>query len=183
MKRLTIAFLVCAPLFWGCTSQFTAARGNDDHVFEEMRTEIAELRHALHGTEVELRLLEEKLEAPASSKDGVAALQRKITALEKTVESLMAYANQNTASLSAYRDQIARIDQKLDEIAKLRSTLTQISKNYAAPSTTTTYQVKSGDSLEKIARKHNIPVEALKRENQLSSDKIFIGQELKIPHE
>jgi LysM repeat protein len=165
----------------------------DPHLFEEMRTEIADLKHALHGTEVELKLLEERLESRDAepAKNDVAALQRKIALLEKTVDkmsgelrSLMTYANQTSASLSQYREQIQAIDHKLDEVAKLRSTLTQISKNYTTAETapsTKSYRVKSGDSLEKIARKFHVSVESLKQDNQLSSDKIVVGQELTIP--
>jgi N-acetylmuramoyl-L-alanine amidase len=43
--------------------------------------------------------------------------------------------------------------------------------------------VQAGDSLEKIARKHLISVEALKAFNKLKNDTIFIGQELQIPHD
>lgn len=43
------------------------------------------------------------------------------------------------------------------------------------------YKVQSGDSLEKIARRHDISVQALKEANQLSSDQIMINQTLKIP--
>ena len=104
-------------------------------MFLKMKTEIADLRHSLHGTEVELKLLEEKFESRemASPKGDVASLQRKIALLEKTVDkmssdlkSLMSYANQTTTSLSHYRDQIQEIDRKLGEVSKLRSTLSDV---------------------------------------------------------
>jgi LysM repeat protein len=43
------------------------------------------------------------------------------------------------------------------------------------------YEVKSGDSLERIARKHGVKIADLKTANSLSSDKIRIGQTLVIP--
>jgi len=190
MKSKVVILFLCTPLIWGCTSTLTALKGNNDHLFEEMKTEIADLRHALHGTEVELKLLEEKFDSRedqhASPKGDVVTLQRKISLLEKTIDkmnvelkSLMNYANQTTTSLSQYRDQIQEIDRKLGEVSKLRSTLTQISKTYSAPEEQT-YHVKSGDSLEKIARKFNTSIDSLKKDNQLPTDKIVIGQELKI---
>jgi LysM repeat protein len=179
---------------WGCTSTLTALRGgSQDHLFEEMRTEIADLRHALHGTEMEVKLLEERLENQDAKKssaghEDTVSLQRKVTALEKTIDkmsndlkSLMAYANQTTSSLAQYRDHIQEIDRKINEVAKLRSALTTISKTYSS-SEGQTYRVKSGDSLEKVARKFNVSVEALKKDNRLSSDKIVIGQDLTIPN-
>ena len=47
-------------------------------------------------------------------------------------------------------------------------------------STTTTYTVKSGDSLYSIARKFNTTVDNLKRKNNLTSNSLRIGQNLNI---
>jgi len=184
--------LMCTLLLVGCTSSFTALRGSQDSVVNDLRMEIADLKHALHGTEVEVKLLEERME----STEGAAAtlssnestdLKRKIALLEKNIDRLSAeirsltnFSTQTSAALSVYRQQISSIDSKLDEISKLRLALSQLSK--ASPRIETlSYQVKPGDSLEKIARKFQISVEQLKRENNLSSDKIVIGQELAIP--
>ena len=43
------------------------------------------------------------------------------------------------------------------------------------------YTVRSGDSLERIARKNNTTVEKLKEVNKLTSDLIITGDELRIP--
>ncbi len=51
----------------------------------------------------------------------------------------------------------------------------------APASSSTSYVVRSGDSLWTIARKNNISVDALKRANSLSSNRILAGQRLKIP--
>lgn len=44
----------------------------------------------------------------------------------------------------------------------------------------TIYEVKSGDSLVKIAQKFNTPVELIKKSNGISSDVIKVGQKLRI---
>ncbi len=57
----------------------------------------------------------------------------------------------------------------------------QIPTNTQAPTTGTTYVVKSGDSLWKIANNYNTTVSAIKSLNNLTSDNLTIGQVLQIP--
>ena len=56
-----------------------------------------------------------------------------------------------------------------------------IEENNESPSNTTTYKVKKGDSLYKIAEEYNTTVNELKRLNNLTSNTLYIGQELKVP--
>jgi LysM repeat protein len=51
----------------------------------------------------------------------------------------------------------------------------------AATGATTPYTVKGGDTLGKIAKKHGTTPKAIRAANGLSSDKINVGQKLKIP--
>lgn len=44
-----------------------------------------------------------------------------------------------------------------------------------------TYKVQAGDSLEKIARTQKVSVQALREINQLTNDRILVGQTLKLP--
>jgi chromosome segregation ATPase len=170
------AWLLLA-ITWGCSSPFAAFRdrggSNNDYLIEELRSEIAEVRHSLHATEVELRLLEEKLETDQVTKksgfeEELLLIRTKLASLERLQErfnadlsSLSSHANQTTSSLTVYRDRILQ----LEEIKKGRLK---------------TYTVQKGDTLDKIARMHQIPLSALKDLNNLSSDRILIGQELKV---
>jgi len=43
------------------------------------------------------------------------------------------------------------------------------------------YLVKAGDSLTRIAKTHGTTIKALKMANNLNSDRISIGEKLKIP--
>jgi len=164
---------------WGCDSHLTAFHSQESHLFEELKGDIADLKHTLHATETEVKLLEEKLENQESAQKKIALLEKSIDKLTGDLRALTAFATQTTTSLTQYRDHIAEIDKKLGEISNLRSTLTQISKNYTIQEQT--YQVKPGDSLEKIARKFQISVETIKKTNHLTSDKIVVGQELAVP--
>lgn len=177
---------MCTLLLGGCASTLTALKSHQNSHIEEMRTEIADLKHSLHSTEVEMKLLEERLESQESQAtqwvgDDIALLQKKIALLEKSLDklghdirSLTNYATQTTSSLSQYRDQIIALDQKMQEISQHRPPPSPSPRKYT---------VKAGDSLGKIALLHGISLDALKCENQLSSDKIMIGQNLRIPLE
>jgi LysM repeat protein len=145
--------------------------------------EVADLRHAVHTNEMEVKILEERLEfSEREVPDQLPDLKKKIALFEKTLDkmnneirSLTNYASQTSASFESYRQQITAIDHKLGEISKLRATLTKLSE------TPSSYEVLPGDSLQKIARKYHVSIDALKKENHLSSDKIFVGQKLLIP--
>lgn len=187
-------------LLWGCTaSQFAALQGGNRQeqiAIEELRIEVADLKHALSATEVELHLLEEKLEAHGDSKVGhiseeIKFLERKISSLEKSMEksasdlrNLSNHANQTVASLSQYRERIEDLDKRMEEVSKLKNTLSSLSKAIGSQSSENkSYKVRAGDSLEKIARRHRISVDMLKKINHLENDRIVIGQELKVPNE
>ena len=53
-----------------------------------------------------------------------------------------------------------------------------VSKPVSSSSSAATYRVRSGDNLESIARRHGVTIASLKRWNNLSSSRIYAGQNL-----
>lgn len=174
----------------------------EDHIevlLDEVRLELGDLKHAMHTYKVDIQILEEKLrkqeqtiahlknEPAVKSPPSTDHLERKIALLEKGQEKTEVSLIHYKEKIQEFEQEIAQQGQRLDEVAKLKSTLTSISKamgsNNKMPAPAKTYKVKSGDSLERIARSHKTTVENLKKLNELDSDKIGIGQTLKIPHE
>ncbi len=174
---------------------------------DELRIEIDDLKHALKTTQVDLGILDERLKntfkGQVQNKEAatlsllsttVNGLEKKVSNFEKTLEKVAQdLRNLNTASTQAL-NKIQGLEQsllshenRLDEVAKLKGTLTTISnamRDRPAPETTPstkTYRVKAGDSLEKIARLHHTSVEIIRKINHLSHDKIVVGQELRLP--
>ncbi len=196
MRRYAIPILL---LISGCSNSRMASFNSDsakgEWALEEVRIELGDVKHALNATQVELRLLEEKVshtkEADHISQQ-VAALEKKILQLEKAHERTLAdlrqinhLTGQTAETLSEYKEKCRDLDQRFDELAKLKTTLSSISKSLApkpaAPAGTSTYRIQPGDSLEKIARKYSTTVEELKRLNHLESDRIIVGKEIQVP--
>jgi len=207
-------------LLASCTSEFAAMQGKKEYhdlALDELRIEVADIKHTLSTQQMEISLLEDKirdkdhtissLTKEMSGKkilkleqffEEISSLERKISQLERIqekttvdVRQLSVHANQASAALGQYRDKIHDLERelqvnlhKLEEIGKIRNTLSSISKAVSGKPSTgfTTYKVKSGDTLGKIAQDHHITVETLKKYNDLANDKIFVGKELKIPY-
>lgn len=179
---------------------------------DEMRMELSDVKHTLSNTQVEMQILEEKVRSQDhtlqksknqtsnianTSDQKLALIEKKLSQLEKNQDRLTAdlknlsnHANQTTQSLTQYQTRIRELETELNsqtrmigELTELKGTLKTITQAIkGSHSSSDVYKVKAGDSLEKIARTNKTSVEAIKRMNNLTSTKIVIGQEIKIPH-
>lgn len=127
----------------------------------------------------------------------IASLERKINTAEKRqddvkndLRKLGSHANETTAALSQYKDKIEEVEQELhkqqkkfQEIAKLKDIIEDLSRelSYQGGFVLKAYQIKDGDSLEKIAKNYNTTVENLKKINRLNTDLIMAGEEIYVP--
>lgn len=222
-RLVSIGFPITASLIlFGCSSQLASIYEGQHHTdlaIDQVRLEVADLKHALSNQKVEFQILEEKLSKQENglasvknegqpvqqSKLGevrilLSSLEKRIVQLEKVQEKISSdlkqlsnHAQQTTTSLQQYREKIHECEQasasqakRLDEISKLKSTLNAISQamhqNPPSDGSVKTYRVQSGDSLDKIARREHVSIEAIKKCNPgLAENKIFAGQEIKIP--
>ncbi len=178
------SLILCAPLLLaGCIPTWTALRSTpapSESVLEELRTEVADLRHEIQSKDVEIKILEDRMDngndkSSSHLEEQILTLSRKLAALEKNNEKIAAdiralseHANQTTSTFGMYRERIEEIDAKVGQSKPSSFSLKS-------------YRVKPGDSLEKIAKRHKITLENLKKANNLSDDRIMIGQDLQIP--
>ncbi len=202
MKKYTPFLLIPCLLLTGCASQvaFTQQNKHDQSVaLYEIRSELADLRHALSNTQIEIQLLEESFQKQESySKHKtepkqnkiIETLERRLATVESEQTKLSSHANQTSTYLGDYKGKITEIETSLEkqrklltEALQLKTSLTSLTNSLQGGNSTNTYRVKAGDSLEKIARNNKTSVGALKAENNLSHNTIIVGQELKIPAE
>src|SRR5699024_5064109 len=82
--------------------------------------------------------------------------------------------------LNNLKSDLIYVGQKLKVTGSSSSSKPETKPTTPAPSTGSTYTVKSGDTLSHIARKYKTSVSELKKLNHLKSDLIYVGQKLKV---
>jgi LysM repeat protein len=130
-------------------------------------------------------------------------LDQAIQNLEMLVRNMMAdlrqmktQANDSVAVLGQYKQKISELENLLhtqsQHMQNLEAALQSMMEVWQAKEAAReialkaneavkTYKVQPGDSLEKIARAQKVSVQALRDANQLTNDRIIVGQTLKIP--
>ena len=113
----------------------------------------------------------------------------KTIALISTVFALPAASllAQSHSDIDTLRSRIDSAERKINilesEVSRLRGTTTtaQVAKTKHAAPTSGVYVVVKGDSLSRIAKRHNTTITQLKSVNGLRSDNLSLGQKLRIP--
>lgn len=183
---------------------------------QEMHSNLEQQNYQINAQKVELDLLHEKVNgvedlltslksqsAEASkvekelSKDRLTALEKRISALEKTNDTLIAdlrdlknHINESSGALAQCKTKLNEIDKQVSQdIKTLKKSMDSVLALFQKPKDSSktsdsisSYKVKPGDSLGKIAQDHGIDIKTLREINQLSNDKIIVGQTLKLPN-
>jgi LysM repeat protein len=106
------------------------------------------------------------------------------------IQKLLGYTGETSSILTQFKNRIEELEKeqiaqmrKLDAISKLKANIETLASSLQKEDSKIglkTYRVRSGDSLEKIAKMHKTDVAHLKQWNHLESDLIVVGQELVI---
>jgi LysM repeat protein len=180
------------------------------HTLQNLETEVTYLKQRISNQESTIDSLRDELSAlikatkelqtkSASTQDG------RIAKIEKSLEKVVADLKQFKTHANETGELVAEVKNALDAQYKasqlqnkemqdferaLKSLAQAMQKNISLPekqsvarssSSDCNYRVQSGDTLEKIAKDLRVSISTLKECNNLKSDKIVIGQELKIP--
>lgn len=130
-------------------------------------------------------------------------MELKLNSLDSTVKGMISdlkqfkgHANDSSSAFAQYKLKLLEMEKLIESqnrnIENLQSALKSVmdaiqvrsglDKVAASDdSSSKTYRVKSGDSLEKIARAQGTTIQVLKDLNNLANDRINIGQVLKLP--
>lgn len=116
-----------------------------------------------------------------------AQFEKKVLSSQEGLDSLSLFAKETSFALSQFKSKIEEIEgemidqsRRLETFARLKENIQMLSKSLRLDSSKI-HKVKSGETLEKIAKHYKTDVAQIKEMNQLNSDLIVIDQELKIP--
>lgn len=195
---LVFLFIVCSV---GQAAPYTNRPVQRGAIVQES---LSDLRHEVDNHEAEISMLEERLNTQEAIIDSLrqqlldANFQNKelVKGSSATIESklshydssfdgvtddlkkLQGHANDSSKALSQYKKKFDELENRMEQ---LQTTLQLVLDALQIDGNEVVYEVKSGDSLEKIARRHQTSVSKIKGLNQLTHDRIFIGQKLKLP--
>lgn len=148
------------------------------------------VRIMVDNHEEEIRAFEERLINQETIMDSLRNNMQELMSQQKS---------QFNTSLGGQEKQVKQLQDKVSELEKKLVTQSQqinllqealktfidsfntVSAPEVETRATKVYVVKNGDSLGKIARAHHTSTHVLRELNQLSGDKIIVGQKLKVP--
>lgn len=140
---------------------------------ESVNQAIINLEGMLRGLSNDLR------QVKIQSNDSVTVLGQyklKISELESALEK----QNQHMENLEAALQSMMEVWQAKESVKEIINKPTESPIKFEVDGGKI-YKVQAGDSLEKIARAQKVSVQAIREANQLTNDRILIGQKLKIP--
>ena len=108
---------------------------------------------------------------------------------KEELDQLSQHASETNASLTQFKDRIEELEKeilgqnrRLEALSKVKGNLESLAKSLKGVGGKT-YTVRSGDTLDKIAKENHTSIEKIKKLNNLDQDLIVVDQELKIPVE
>ncbi|MBS0656333.1 MAG: LysM peptidoglycan-binding domain-containing protein [Verrucomicrobia bacterium] len=200
---VSIFFLTGLPLFAADTAPITRKIQSIDHSLSNLDQEIATLQQKSQNQDLVLDSIhrevsgllqavkESQSKAENSNGTRLKTIEKNIEKTFSDLKQLKTSLNDNVSLLAQLqktaKEQESLIQLQAEQIKDLESAMRLLaSAIQGKPSKTKElsdqqYQVKSGDTLEKIAKAHKTTVEALKAKNGLEKNTIFPGQTLELP--
>lgn len=143
-------------------------------MLEGLRTSVADAKRDQHTTSTELEILEDRINRYEQVVGRAAALEKQVSTLTARLQKLERQAKSTEGNIAGMKNEIS------SQLANMKSALQSV-VSLAKASQTSTYTVRSGDTLERIAGRERTSVAALLQANSMSSDRIIVGQKLVIP--
>jgi LysM repeat protein len=190
---------VCCLLFSALHAQDEGKMLRLSYQLSTLDAEMRSLKEAVENQQTRLESMREDISrliqaTKDASGEMTSSLQDRIKTLEKNLEKacsdiklitnhsneLASFQKKIEKSLNSYDSLLETQEKEIKDLnSALKSIVQVVQKTNNLPKVSSgAYRVKSGDTLEKIAKDCGISLHALKEINNLQSDTIFIGQQL-----
>ncbi len=197
MKRICSIVVVAVSCQLSAADSATNALSHRLHACE---TEVEMLKNSISTQEQAREALEKEVSSLLrATRESLADARAGSSSRQKTFDATLERLSQDLKQLKTHSNELS---QTVNDLAKtvnslketgrqqgqairelehaMRSLTLALSGKPAADGKTVSYKVKSGDSLEKIARAHSMTIQELKDLNALQSATIHPGQELRV---
>ena len=156
-----------------CPAQQNVAQSLDvlDEKVSRLRAEVEDVQFRQQKMQEELTKIQGDLQELRRSAGGTVAAGD-LQALEARVQALDA---------ARQKDKQVILDTLAKELASITATRPGGKSAAATPAETREHVVQKGENLTSIAKQYSVQIEDLKKANNLSDDKIKVGQKLVIP--
>jgi len=155
---------------------------------QQLKASVEEMNYQLNAQATDLRLLEERILTlekkslqPSSHDSKLKCVETHQHDLSLDLCTLKTHLEKLQQDLLQQEKRLSQLDRKLEQdLTQLKQSLHTMLALLKADEEKS-YTVKAGDSLGKIALDHKVSTKAIRDLNQLTSDVIYPGQNLKIP--
>lgn len=171
------------------------------HGVDNLETELQMFQERVTNQEETLDSMRQQLSEMAQStkelvKGNSSIWEHKLNALETANKTLIAdfshlktHANESAKALEKFDKRVQDLERlaaiQSKNVENLQTALRALTDALQVKETVSlgnkSYQVRPGDSLEKIAKMHQTTVKAIKALNNLANDQIFVDQKIQIP--
>ena len=177
-----------SPRYW--KSGRDALNVSMEEFRQELRHQITLLRNDLRNQEIELKQVQEKAQSTdqilGSLEEEMASVLKEVKQQSKGPKALREEIDNLKKHIAKYEAKTVRLEESLEkkeaDLVAVESALnTMMDALGIKDERVKIYTVKPGDSLGGIAMKHRTSVSHIKKVNHLKSDKIIVGQKIKMP--
>lgn len=203
-KYLFLSLFLFSPLF----AEENVSKTHLEHRISNLETENSYLKQKIANQETTIDSLRDEMSAliratkeltdksSSSSETKIAQIEKNVEKLINDIKQFKNHSNDTADAIQGHQKslkefeegfalqkrQLKEFEEALKSLAKAISTGgSPKAEEHLAAKNSTTYRVRTGDSLGKIAINFKKSVTALREANQLKSDVIVPGQELVIP--
>lgn len=150
-----------------------------DHLRDQLQTSLQAQKEQIKGHS-------------SNTESDIGSLKKTVRDLAEDIKKLQEHANSSATTLNTLKQKLVDWDQQMQvqqrNIDQLHAGLDALAdalgaKSTPIPATTlpaNSYRIKSGDSLEKIAKAHQTTIQAIKELNNMTSDKIVEGKVIRV---